>query len=472
MKLDTTTKIKTSFSAIILVIALILVVFAPVGTTYANGDIVIILDFGNETTFYGIIDDPEEPNAYEALDIVCSIHNFSLIRNENAVISIDNVKSVTDGSSWGLYVVFKVSKYDPIEEYPWVKIDDDPHDIKLNDYAAVAWAFCSESEVPSRAVDATGMGFYGYGHPDTIVSLAPSCTEMICAVGGEGKIIGADDFSNYPESVELKRKSGEIDRIGGFSNPSYEKIISLNPKLVVCINSMGSHIDMMKKLRSTGVDVLMIDGGEDIDAVMESLMMVGTAMGVRETANTVVRNIVEDISIIEEIVNNNSSAPKNVMITLSTDNAPYVAGSGTYLSDIMEKISVGNSLRMQNGWFTLNSEFFIPKDGGPCPSIDFIVVILEDGPKTQAEYDDVTSEDRMSAEWKKTNAYINGNIYFLSGSAEDLASRSGPRVAQITELLARIIQNTAFEGEIPKFIGDEYKNYLSLTRDPVTEVSI
>ena len=466
--MERTTKIKASLSATIVIIASILVIIAPVGLTYADGNIGIILDFGEGKTHYGIIDDLEDPNAYEALDRVCGMYDFSLERDEDIVISIKGVESGTDGRNWNLYVI-KIPGSSPQQEYPWVKIDDDPHNVQITDYTAVAWAFCSDLETPSKAVDVTGKSFYGYVLPDRIVSLAPSCTEMICAVGGERKIIGTDDFSNYPKSVESDRESGVTARIGGFTNPNYEKIISLNPKLVICINSQYSHLDIAKKLRSVGIDVLVIDGGEDINSIMEGLMMVGTAINTRETANMIVDNIVEELLIIREKIEYNSPVPKNVMISLSTDNSPWISGSNTYLSDVLEIISAYNSFSELKGWKTVNSESLVKKD------IDYIIVIITDGPETHAEYNKVLNF--LSDEWKKTDAYENGDIYFLTGSAADLASRPGPRVAQLNELLARIIQDDAFEedipefiGNIPKFIGNEYKDYLSLTKDPVDPV--
>ncbi|HKM13478.1 MAG TPA: helical backbone metal receptor [Candidatus Methanomethylophilaceae archaeon] len=467
--MDRSTKIKTLLSAFIVIIALTLVSVAPVGLSYASVDTVLILDFGNKNTFYGIIDDPEETNAREALDIACSIHGFPLEKNENAVISINNVKSDTDGNNWNLYVVFKTLKYDQSQEYLWERIVGDPHNVLMGDYAAVSWAFCSDLEVPSRAVDATGMGFYGYGHPENIISLSPSCTEMICTFGGERKIIGTDDFSNYPLSVDLSRKTGKIASIGGFTNPNYETIISLTPDLVICIDSQFSHVDIAKKLRSVGINVLVIDGGEDIDLILESLLMVGTAMGIRDAAKYNVQSIDEDLSLIREKVDGDSSAPKHAMISLSADRSPWVSGSGTYISDILKTISVGNFFNKQEGWVMINSEFLVPKDTIPIVKIDYIIVIIDDGPNTQGDYEHVFNS--LGDEWKKTEAYKNKDIYFLTDSAADLASRPGPRVAQLNELLARIIQNTAFEGDMPKFIGNDYSEYLSLTKDPVMEGS-
>lgn len=469
--MEKVTKIKTSFSMLILAIALVALYFSPVGLTYSDVENGIILDFGERNTYYGIVDDIDDPNAYEALYRTCTMYEFLLEEDENRIVSINGVVSGTEGKEWNLYVMPLSSS--SVSDVSWIKTDKDPSNVKISQYAAVAWAFCSEMELPSNAVDASGKSIYGYGYPNRIVSLAPSCTEMICAVGGERKIVGTDSFSNYPESVESARDSKKITDIGGFTNPNDEKIINLNPDLVVCVNSQYSHNHIAKKLRSVGINVLIIDGGESINSVIESLIMVGTAMGVRETSTSIASELSDEISAIGEIIANNSSAPKNVMFSLSVDNAPWVSGSDTYASDALGIISAGNSYDELRDWVLVTPEslIYISIEREIFRDIDIIIVVMGEGPDNEGKYKAVL--EQLGDEWKETKAF-NGDsdekeIYFLTGSAADLASRPGPRVAQFVELMARIIQKTAFDGEIPKFIGDEYKDYLTLTKDPITD---
>ncbi len=470
--MEKVTKIKTSFSILILAIALVALYFSPVGLTSSDTENGIILDFGERNTYYGIVDDIENPNAHEALYRTCTMYEFPLEEDENKIISINGVKSGTEDKEWNLYII-PLSSSKSSYNVSWIKTDKNPSDVKISQYAAVAWAFCSETELPSNAVDASGKSMYGYGHPNKIVSLAPSCTEMICAVGGERKIVGTDSFSNYPESVESARDSKKITDIGGFTNPNEEKIIDLNPDLVVCVNSQYSHNRIAEKLRSVGINVLVIDGGESVNSVLESLIMVGTAMGVRETSTSIVSELSSEISMISDIIANNSSIPKNVMFSLSVDDAPWVSGSNTYASDAIGIISAENSYGELSDWVMVTPESLIYKniENEIFRDIDIIVVVMKDGPDNEQKYK--TTLEQLGGEWKKTKAF-NGDsdekeIYFLTGSAADLASRPGPRVAQFIELMARIVQKTAFDGDVPKFIGDEYKDYLILAKDPITD---
>ena len=463
--MEKTARIKTMLSATFIIFCITSTIFVVSGLTHVQEMTGAVVDFGGGKTYFGAIPYEDDPDSQEGLETTCNVFSFELLWDGDMVISIDSIESGTDERAWGLYIVEK-SKTNTQDSYEWKKISGNPREVIINDYAAVAWAYCSEEESPSRAVDATGKCFYGYGHPNRIISLAPSCTEMVCSVGGERKLVGADEFSNYPESVESARKSGKITRIGGFTNPSYEYIIKSNPDLVVCINSQHSHINMAERLRSVGINVVVVDGGEDVSSILEGIMMVGTAIGTRGMAENIISGISSELYGIKEKINSNSSAPKNAMVALSTDKSPWTSGSYTYASDILDMISVGNSFSDLGGWVMVNSESLVKRN------INYIVVVNNNGPSTQDEYN--KAMESLGDEWKLTDAYINRNIYFLTDSAADLASRAGPRVAQFTELMARIIQGTAFYGgvptdEMPKYIGDNYRDFISLTNDPVVK---
>ncbi|NLN72048.1 MAG: hypothetical protein GX137_04570, partial [Thermoplasmatales archaeon] len=85
------------------------------------------------------------------------------------------------------------------------------------------------------------------------------------------------------------------------------------------------------------------------------------------------------------------------------------------------------------------------------------------------EYEKVL--DDMPDEWKKINAYdedpLKCKIYFLTGEAADLASRPGPRVVQLIELVGKMVQQTAFDTDTIRFIGSDYRDYITITTDPV-----
>ena len=462
--MDAPTKIKTILSLTLLVSCAAFTAFATLNTVSAQGAAGLIVDFGDDETYFINLANQENPDAYDGLISLCIMYELEIIWDGDEVSEIEGITSGEE-KSCKLYVVDKPEENQTV--FKWRLSDKSPSDIKIKGYAAVAWAYCDAEGVPSKAVDSTGVSFYGYGHPQRIVTLAPSCTETVCSIGGEIKLVGTDRYSNYPASVKDARDGGSISAIGGYTNPSFESVVEAKPDLVIGIDSQFSHRDLAIKLRDIGINVLIVSEGEDVESILEGILMTGTAMGVREESVSVVDNMRAELESIETIIMNNSSAPKSVVVALSLDKSPWVSGSGTYASDMLDKIHVANgfSYLSQSGWVMVNSEFLMPE----YTKIDYLIVIMNEGPTNMGEYEKVL--DDMPDEWKKINAYdedpLKCKIYFLTGEAADLASRPGPRVVQLIELVGKMVQQTAFDTDTIRFIGSDYRDYITITTDPV-----
>ncbi len=462
--MDAPVKIKTILSLTLLISCVAFTAFATLNTVSAQGAVGLIADFGDDETYFINLASQENPDAYEGLNSLCVMYELSITWSGDEVSEMGG--AVSGGErSWKLYVIDKPKENQTVFE--WRLSDKSPSDTKIREYAATAWAYVDEGGVPSKAVDSTGVSFYGYGHPQRIVTLAPSCTETVCSVGGEMRLVGTDRYSNYPASVKDARDEGSIATTGGYTNPSFESVVQAKPDLVVGIDSQFSHRDLAVKLRDIGINVLIVSEGEDVESILEGILMTGTAMGAREEARSVVDVMKGELESIETIIRNNSSAPKSVVVSLSLDKSPWVSASGTYASDVLDKIQVTNgfSYMSQSGWIMVNSEFLMPE----YTKIDYLVVIMSEGPSDIEEYKKVL--DNMPDEWKMTNAYdedpLKCKIYFLTGEAADLASRPGPRVIQLVELIGKMIQQSAFGTDAIRFIGDDYRDYITITTDPV-----
>jgi iron complex transport system substrate-binding protein len=108
--------------------------------------------------------------------------------------------------------------------------------------------------------------------PQRIVSLAPSLTETLFALGLGERVVGVTRYCAYPpEALELPK-------IGGHLDPSYEALLSLQPDLVVLIPSSD---EIERRLESLGVRVLRIDQ-HDVEGVLESITLLAAACGVPE----------------------------------------------------------------------------------------------------------------------------------------------------------------------------------------------
>jgi len=111
----------------------------------------------------------------------------------------------------------------------------------------------------------------------------------------------------------------------------------------------------------------------------------------------------------------------------------------------------------KNGWPNITASLVM----GLNPSY---IIILDVGTYTVDQYDEMLAS--LSDEWKQTDAYKNGNIYLFTEKLGEMAQRSGPRIAQLTELIARVTNSSAFDDGItvPKAVGDNYQDYLSYTK--------
>jgi iron complex transport system substrate-binding protein len=108
--------------------------------------------------------------------------------------------------------------------------------------------------------------------PQRIVSLAPSLTETLFALGLGERVVGVTRYCAYPAEVH------DLPKVGGHLDPSYEALLSLRPDLVVLIPSSD---EIERRLESLGVRVLQVDQ-HDVDGVLESITLLATACGVPE----------------------------------------------------------------------------------------------------------------------------------------------------------------------------------------------
>lgn len=442
-------KLTVSVILIIMGASLTAIVASQSNSSGSNGG--IIIDFGDWDITY--VETEDGIDSLSALKYACNYENYDLVIEGEKVVSINSLPQKDSNEEWNLFVTEK-------GEESWKKINEDPSYIMLEDYSAVAWGLCESNETPSPAVDATGVNYYNYPQATRVISLAPSCTETICAVGGFNVIVGTDQYSNYPQSVVDAQESGKIAITGGFTNPSYELIVQLNPDLVICIDGQATHLTMAEKLRKIGINVIVSFDGESIESILNNTHMIGFGMGYTISTKNTMETLQSGLNDVRSVLDNYFQIRyPNVMVSLSTVKSPWVSGSNTYISDILSFAYCYNSYGDLNGWVQVNSESIIQYN----PTC--IIVLSSEYSPNEEGYQAML--DSLPAEWKSTEAYLSGNIYMYMESTADLASRSSTRVAQLTELISRTLHPEAFDDEIelPKYIGNDYTDYLTYTKD-------
>lgn len=110
-----------------------------------------------------------------------------------------------------------------------------------------------------------------------VVSLAPSSTEVLFALGLGERVVGVTRFCLFPPEARSK------PRIGGYYDPSYEAVVQSRPDLVV---ALPEHEEIRKELRKLGLNVLTVDH-TTVGGILESITTIGAACGVPERAGEV-----------------------------------------------------------------------------------------------------------------------------------------------------------------------------------------
>ena len=164
--------------------------------------------------------------------------------------------------------------------------------------------------------------------PEKIISLAPSMTEMLYSLGLGNKVIGVSNFANYPEEAKQNEK------IGSVTDPNVEKIVSLNPDLVLAagVNKM-EYIDRLKNL---GIKVAGFDPSS-IDETIETMNKVGKLTGEEYLAKEVTAKMSEELEELEGLVENKLENNKRPGVFYEIWHDPLMtAGEGTFIDDLIE----------------------------------------------------------------------------------------------------------------------------------------
>ena len=405
----------------------------------------LIIDFAEYDVVWYEADYRVTNDPVELLKKACAENEFTYTFDDDGRLTEVNGVVNTGDYSWDLwYVINKTTD--------WVKSES--YGIKASDYSAITWAFRQDGTDPTVGVDATGVCFYGYERPMRLVSLSPVSTETLCAIGAADIIVGVDYYSNYPNKIAEEKANGMIAVVGTYTDPSFEIIMKQSPDMIIADGSQYNQVQIADTVRSCGKNAIVIYEGEDIKTIYDNTYIAGKATNYDIASNVIIST---DTQAMKDIAAKIGPVidQKSVMVALSTDISPYVAGNKTYVSNILSDIDADNAFSSFTGWCHINTGYIARYDP------DVIIIVTDSYNATQEEWD--IMYENLGDTWKSTTAYANKDIYLLCGKTTDLASRSSPRYVQLAELMAYMIYPDATGTSVPKYIGDEYKDYLSIT---------
>jgi iron complex transport system substrate-binding protein len=245
-----------------------------------------------------------------------------------------------------------------------------------------------------------------------VVSLTPSTTEMLFAIGAAGSLVGVSDADNYPPAAR------RLPKVGSYSGPDLERIVAARPDLVVA--AYGNPEDLSGQLRRRQIPVYVCNPST-VSGVMRNLVDLGSLTGQGLQARRLVRSMEARLKAVEQRVHGQPAVKTLVVIW---DEPLTVAGGKSFIQDILRRAGGVNAAAAL-------SEAYPKLDPERLLVMDPEVVLFPVAPVGNS-LDSLKSHPGF----RQTRAVRSGRVYALN---PDWVVRPGPRVVQGVEAVARLL---------------------------------
>jgi iron complex transport system substrate-binding protein len=283
-----------------------------------------------------------------------------------------------------------------------------------------------EEEAPATidVVDGLGRTVTLAAPAQSVISLAPSNTEILHAIGALDQIVARDDFANFPESVL------ELPSVGGsFGELNTELILSLAPDLVLAADITTP--EQVSELEGLGLVVFMVPNPLSLDDLYENMRVVAELTGQLDGVEAIILDLQAQVAAVQAALADVEERPLVFYELDATDpNAPWTAGEGTFI-DTLITMAGGQNLggAFSDPWVQVSAEELIAQN----PDI----ILLGD-----AIWGVTVESVGERAGWEGIAAVANEHIYPFD---DDLVSRPGPRMIQGLQQLAELLHPDQFE---------------------------
>ncbi len=243
--------------------------------------------------------------------------------------------------------------------------------------------------------------------PDAIVSLAPTTTEMLFAVGAGDQVVAVDDQSDHPPQAPVTDLSGYT--------PNVEAILGYEPDLVVATDDNG---DVVAGLAKAGVPTLLLPAPETLDDIYTQIEQVGAATGHIGDSVELATSMRTDI---EQILAGVPQRDEPLTYYHELDDTYYSIADDTFLGYLYGLVGFRSIATGPDAYPQLSAEYILESDPD--------AIFLADGQCCGVTPETVAAR----AGWGELTAVREGRIHVLD---EDIASRWGPRVVDLLRDLA------------------------------------
>ena len=250
--------------------------------------------------------------------------------------------------------------------------------------------------------------------PQRIVSLLPSLTETVCALGACKQLVGLDRYSNWPESLK------GLPRVGGGLDPNIESIVALKPDLILAAGSTRG----VERLEALGLKVLRLEPRTHAD-VQRVLRTVAQALFMPEADSD---RVWRDIQAgVQAAVASLSPLARQQKVYFEVSPTPYGASASSFIGETLTRMGVGNIL---------------PASLGPFPQVNPEFVVRAQ-PDVIMAGDSSRSSMVQRPGWAALRAIQTQRMCVFKPGDADMLVRAGPRMAEGARLMAECLNRAA-----------------------------
>lgn len=277
-----------------------------------------------------------------------------------------------------------------------------------------------EVEFPLTIKDSVGNDITFETAPATIVSMMPSNTEILFELGLNDEIVAVSDYDDYPEEALEKDKIGAQEF-------NVEEIVAMDPDVVFGHESgYASGEEGYDQIRDAGIQVFIVKNATNFEETYETITTIGQATDKVEEAEKIVADM---RAKVEEVVEKTENVEqKTVFVETSPAPEIYTPGKNTFMQEMLDMIGAKNVADDTDGWFMMEPETILDRN----PEV---IIVMYDYIDTAVE--DVYARDGFDS----ITAIKDEQVIQVN---ENITSRTGPRLAEGLEAIAKAIYPEAF----------------------------
>jgi len=269
--------------------------------------------------------------------------------------------------------------------------------------------------------------------PRTIVSIAPSATEILFAIGAGDRVVADTTYCDSPPAA------AKLPKIGGYINPDVEKILSLSPDLV--LGARGTPTAMFNQLQSLKLTVAAIDEEDSIDQVFDSIRLIGQVVGENQHAAALVGKLKQRRAAVVARTAKLTAEQRPRVLFVFTPGDLYSAGKGSFIDEIIRLGGgVNIAAKTNSPWPQLSMETVVADD----PQVILVLNGSMGGKQQPLTSAAALARFRALPRWAAISAVKNGRVYALD---DDALTLPGPRLIDGLEAAAQAIHPELFKGD-------------------------